>query len=397
LGKITHKGVQWLSHLSVGFFALSLVAAAPALARSAQSAEGVVPPTEAFPELMTVIEQGFDRHLHAGVQVYVSIEGSRKADFGMGLAGPNLLMTPDTRVPWFDAVKPITSVAVLQLWDRGEVGLDDPVTDYLPGLSGAKAAITVRHLLTHSVGLPQIPDAAQTVEDLSTLSLAWTPGKKRAYHDRSAHILMAGLIAKLSKMPYEDAVQAKIFKPMGIQNTVLAMATASVGPEPEGDREPISFASTFANDDGKLIPGDASGDPTQVIPGMSGYGPMRDLGLFYEVMMLGGGPLLTPQSAELATSYQVVLPEEGTRRTSIPAPEGLGFMRQEAEIFGAYRSERAFGHVGDNLVLAFADPEHDLVVAVFLNGRLQDRNEATARFVSISNAIYEDLKLGLPE
>lgn len=49
--------------------------------------------------------------------------------------------------------KTLTALAILQLVDRGVLGLDDPVTDLLPGLPYPRD-ITVRHLLTHAAGLP---------------------------------------------------------------------------------------------------------------------------------------------------------------------------------------------------------------------------------------------------
>ena len=50
--------------------------------------------------------------------------------------------------------KPVTGVAIMMLVEEGKVGLDDPITKYLSGLPQAWSGVTVRHLLTHTSGLP---------------------------------------------------------------------------------------------------------------------------------------------------------------------------------------------------------------------------------------------------
>ena len=46
--------------------------------------------------------------------------------------------------------KSFTAVAILILVDRGEIGLDDPIIDYLPGLAQFGSQLTIRHLLRHT-------------------------------------------------------------------------------------------------------------------------------------------------------------------------------------------------------------------------------------------------------
>ena len=77
------------------------------------------------------------------------------ADAALGLARPGVPMTPDTLMPWMSCTKLVTSVAFAIAWERGLVALDAPVADYVPEFAaGGKAGITLRHLLTHTAGLP---------------------------------------------------------------------------------------------------------------------------------------------------------------------------------------------------------------------------------------------------
>src|SRR4051812_9292811 len=107
-----------------------------------------------------VIESGMEAGLHVGAQVYVSIKGEVVADIGIGLARPAsdgreaLEMNSDSIVLWLSSGKPLTAIAVAQLWEKGRLELDDPVVRFIPefGASG-KEGITLRHLLTHTAPL----------------------------------------------------------------------------------------------------------------------------------------------------------------------------------------------------------------------------------------------------
>src|SRR5688572_28910496 len=91
--------------------------------------------------------------LHVGAQMYVSLNGEPVACFGMGEARSGVAMTADTLMLWLSSVKPVGAVAIAQLWEQGELELDDRVADYIPefGVKG-KEGITIRHLLTHTGG-----------------------------------------------------------------------------------------------------------------------------------------------------------------------------------------------------------------------------------------------------
>jgi CubicO group peptidase (beta-lactamase class C family) len=65
-------------------------------------------------------------------------------------------MTPETIQPWFSMTKIVTATAAMQLVERGELGLDDPVTSFLPQFPEPRSGwpqVRVRHLLSHSSGL----------------------------------------------------------------------------------------------------------------------------------------------------------------------------------------------------------------------------------------------------
>lgn len=137
--------------------------------------------------------------------------------------------------------KAFTSVAVLQLRDRGRLGLDDPVAKHLPGFP--YPAIQVRHLLTHTSGLPdlelfepliaKVPSHVVTGVDLIPALVAWQkpvrfhPGEQFRYSNIN-YQLLAQLVAKLSGKPFGAYVRDNIFRPAGMRSSYV-LGTRAIG------------------------------------------------------------------------------------------------------------------------------------------------------------------------
>src|SRR2546429_5411172 len=100
-----------------------------------------------------ILKRGIDEGLHLGAQIYVSLDGKPVADDAVGEARPGVPMTRDSITHWWSSVKPVTAVAICQLWERGKLDVEDRVAKYIPEFAaGRKEPITIRHLLTHTGG-----------------------------------------------------------------------------------------------------------------------------------------------------------------------------------------------------------------------------------------------------
>ena len=75
---------------------------------------------------------GIDRGLHLGAQVYVEHDGAVVGDLAIGEQRAGVPMTSESMVTWFSMTKPSVAVSVLQQWERGALGLDDPVALHVP-------------------------------------------------------------------------------------------------------------------------------------------------------------------------------------------------------------------------------------------------------------------------
>ena len=112
--------------------------------------------------------------------------------------------------------KAFTGVAAMQLVEAGKLDLDASVTQYLEGLPASWEAITVRQVLTHTSGLPEIiddntrlidgaePDAAWA--KVQELPLRYAPGTQYAYN-QTGYALMGKIIEKISGKPFVDFVR----------------------------------------------------------------------------------------------------------------------------------------------------------------------------------------------
>ena len=132
------------------------------------------------------------------------------------------------------AAKPFTSVAVLQLRDRGLLSLDDPVAAHLQGFPYPR--ITIRHLLTHTSGLPDLelfeplvarePDHVVTGDDLVPALIAWQkpvrfhPGEQFRYSNIN-YQLLAQLVARVSGKPFAAYARDHIFRPAGMRSSYV--------------------------------------------------------------------------------------------------------------------------------------------------------------------------------
>jgi CubicO group peptidase (beta-lactamase class C family) len=152
------------------------------------------------------------------------------------LAGP---MSVDRHTVFHMAsvTKPLVATAIMQLAEDGRVDLEASPMRYIPYLrinDPRAGEITIRQMLNHSSGLPDIRDyqwdKPQTddgalerwVRGLSDIQLVSTPGT--AFHySNLAYDLLADVIAKVSGMPFETYIQRRILAPLGMSHSSLLL------------------------------------------------------------------------------------------------------------------------------------------------------------------------------
>ena len=144
-----------------------------------------------------------------GASVIIIHHGKILLNQGYGLANieKNQPNTPLTVFRLGSITKQFTAMAILQLYDKQMLQIDDYVEKYFPGtLNGNK--ITIKNLLTHTSGITESLDK----------ELAFTPGAQISYSN-AGYNLLGKIIEKVSGLSYEKYLQENIFKPLGMNNT----------------------------------------------------------------------------------------------------------------------------------------------------------------------------------
>lgn len=151
-------------------------------------------------------------------------------------------ITTSTRLPVGSVGKTMTSFAVLQLVDSGDVDLDKPITTYLPEFKpqGTGAAdITVRQLLAHTSGLPNptlVPAAEsleQRVDQIADIELASNPGTTFTYSNLNYQTL-GRLVEVVSETQFSTYLKDNIFAPLDMGDTSSVVVARDVDEDTPG-------------------------------------------------------------------------------------------------------------------------------------------------------------------
>ncbi len=123
--------------------------------------------------------------------------------------------------------KMFTAALVLQLADSARLGLEDPIRRHLPEGPATWDAITVRHLLTHTSGIPDYTDSAvdlrrdytedQLVRIVAALPPLFAPGERYSYSN-AGYVLLGAIIRRVSGRFYGDLLHERIFGPLGMRS-----------------------------------------------------------------------------------------------------------------------------------------------------------------------------------
>lgn len=322
-------------------------------------------------------------------------------------------MTEDVLLPWFSCTKLLTAIAVLQQVERRTIGLDDPIARHVPEFAaGGKAAVTVRHALTHTGGfrsaVDRVPSGAAVdwpamVREICAAPLEpdWVPGQRAAYHPRSGFQILAEVVQRVTGIAFADHLTESVIEPLGMVDGWVAMSADrqvaygerigamydTTAPASPRRRDDLARAGAFASPDG------ASG----------AIGPACDLVRIPE-LVLGRGSVDGVEVLSPSTADDLIAPQRvGMRDETFGAviDWGLGIMinswhyeRRPAPYgYGDHASDGAVGHGGVQSSVAFADPEHALAVALICNG-MPGEPANHRRTQPVLSALYEDLGLG---
>lgn len=222
--------------------------------------------------------------------------------FGMADRVAGAPYTTDTPSCVASLSKPITAVALMMLAEQGLVRYDSPLSELLPGFPPATGAVTVRHLLTHTSGIPDYPDLgvdrpgvtnAEIVAALRKVTNPVFPPGLQYQYSNSGYVLLGQIIERLVGAPLPQVLAGRIFNPLGMRSTFVLTS-------PEDKRAGV--ARGYDRDGG-------ADDFEGMATGESGvYSTVHDLLRFAEALF--GNTLLRPET--LAVALQPATVREGS-------------------------------------------------------------------------------------
>ncbi len=230
----------------------------------------------------------------------------------------------------------------------------------------------------------------------------WIPGEKAGYHVATSWFILGEIVRRVDGRGYSQYVRDEICVPLGMGDTWVGM------PRAEFDAYGSRIGRMYLTERGACTPRPWHTPEfcCWVSPGGGGFGPIRELGRFYEALLAGGvndsGRILQPETVDLFTRRHRIGIFDETFQHKIDW--GLGLIVNSVQYgpqtvpysFGLYAAPTTFGHGGFQSSCGMADPQNHLVVAVVLNGTPGEARHSK-RIRLINSAIYEDLGLASDE
>ena len=210
---------------------------------SARPIQGQKPTTDRYrDELQPAIERFVKQENVPGLAIAI-VENNRivyAQGFGVIRLGSTDKVTDRTLFQIASTTKPFVATAIMQLVEKGLIDLDAPLVKYLPYFrldDDRSKAITIRQMLTHTSGFPDVVnyeyDKPQSddgaleryVRSLSTQKLLFDPGSKYAYSNIAFDVL-GDVIAKVSGETFEGYIRKHILTPLKMKDSTLLLSEA---------------------------------------------------------------------------------------------------------------------------------------------------------------------------
>ena len=336
-------------------------------------------------------------------------------------------MTTDAIFRIASQSKALTSTSILMLVEEGKMGLNDPVSRYIPQFAHttvaiksdtgrvivpAKRAITIRDLLTHTAGISYGTDSiiaplysakglgpaagygwymadknepiCTTMERLATLPFVSQPGEAWVYGYNTD--ILGCVVERASGMPLDQFIRSRITEPLGMNDTFFFL--------PSEKRQ--RFTAVYASDStghvqrapiGARGQGDYVDGPRRNFSGGGGLlSTARDYSRFLQMLLnrgqLDGVRILSPKAVEVMTTNQV-----GSLFYDPGVGFGLGFATTDRVGADGLASVGAWGWGGAYGSLYNVDPKEGLII-VFMLQQLPNRADLRSRFPTL---VYQAL------
>ena len=342
--------------------------AARTLRRAAATEAGMSADTLA--RIDRVMRKAIDDGMFTSAVVAVGRHGTLVKMTGYGRTGGQPVDPDATLFDLASLTKVVgTTAAAMALVDDQMLPLDAPVRRYVPLFRGGeKGDVTIRHLLTHTSGLPagadlysDTRDPAGALRRVYRTPLIYSPGARMEYSDFGM-ITMAEVVRRRAEVPVDQFLARRVFGPLGMQSTQYVPPVALV--------QPITVPTALRSERPYTIDGvvhDANAFRLGGVAGHAGlFSTARDLAIYAQTLLNGGSygarRVWSPRTVRVFAASQ-----------GLPGGRGLGWDKPAPRSSaGDYISSSSFGHLGYTGTSLWIDPQRDLFVIILTN-RTYDR------------------------
>jgi CubicO group peptidase (beta-lactamase class C family) len=325
-----------------------------------------------------------------------------------------IAVTPDTPFCVYSAAKGVTATVVHMLAERGVFSLDDRVCEYIPSYtSHGKHRTTIRHVLTHSAGVPfptgpkpdlrRADDHEYAQEQLGKLRPLYRPGLVHIYHAVTWGPLMREIVYAAAGKDIRDILATEILDPLGFRWTNFGVAKQdipSVAPSHATGRPlPPVVAAIFRKAIGgtvhEIIP--YTNTPeflSTVVPSSNTVSTANEMSRFAEIWRRGGEldgvRIMSPETMRGAVKECRRLRRDFAVGLD-PARWGTGFMLGTNR-FGPFgrNAPAAFGNLGLVNIAIWADPQRGLAAGLMSSGK-PGRDPEVRRYTALMDTIAAEI------
>lgn len=341
--------------------------------------------------------------MHPAIQLCIRRNGkvvlNRAIGHGWGNAptdepdAEKIAVTTDTPFCVYSAAKGITATVVHMLVEQGVFALDDRVCEYIPSYtSHGKDRTTIRHVLTHSAGVPfptgpkpdlrRADDHEYAQEQLGKLRPLYPPGRLHMYHALTWGPLMREIVYAAAGKDIREILAAEILDPLDFRWTNFGVAPQDiplVAPShPTGKPLPPAIAAIFRKAIGgtvhEIIP--YTNTPaflSTVVPSSNTISTADELSRFAEIWRRGGEldgvRIMSPERMYGAVQEcRRLRPDVAVGL--MPARWGTGYMLG-TDRFGPFgrNAPQAFGNLGLANIAMWADPARGMAAGLISSGK----------------------------
>jgi CubicO group peptidase (beta-lactamase class C family) len=289
--------------------------------------------------------------------------------------------------------KPVaTATSIMILIDRNAIDLDDYVGKYLPDFaSNGKQQVQIKHLLTHTSGLPAYTNAAKLeeqfgspcseklIEKICSLEAVSKAGEKFRY-SCLGYITLAKIVEKITGTNIDDFSRENIFTPLGMKNTTY---------NPQDSLQKDIAATQIVEE--QLLRGTVHDPLAQLMAGVSGnaglFSNVYDLSIYCRMLgndgIWNGKRILSPEAVSMLTTAQI-----HGRAFGFDVNSSYSWVK------GSYTSEKAFCHTGYTGTSIVCDTTSKVFVIILTNrAHPNDKGAVKPVRTKVADIVFSSLQM----